>query len=264
MPTTLSRIGKFTSFIFAAHWLLVGCASGPRGSYFDLTESARHAAVLPTIPPPRIAVVGILVEEHGDKDRHERLVHTNLTEVSPLIGLVSDGLQASAVAIPFSAVAGLPVGVDCAAPGPNTMTDPEDAPCRLPKRLSRETSFPGIDLRTFTHALLVVGWTSITKGQRQTTWGIGPGGAPAVTAETDVTVYVKVAARLYDIQTGAVVTYAAATDGGSGAYGVMLTLLPFYDIPNQGSLLEATGRAVGVEIGRRLIWTSPERSRGPQ
>jgi hypothetical protein len=69
------RIGKATSAVCLLQWLLVGCASGPRSLYFDLTESTKYAIVLPPLPLPKIGVIGILVEEHEDQFRHERFVH---------------------------------------------------------------------------------------------------------------------------------------------------------------------------------------------
>ena len=256
----MQHISKAVLSALALQCLLAACASGPRGSYFDPTEATKNSVPLPRELIPAIGVVGLLVEEHEERARHDRLVHTDRAALSSLIAPFSEGLREGATALRFSTVETSPIQVDCALPDPNDLTDPSDAPCRLPKRLSIEASTAESDLRGLTHLLLTVGWIARTTGERSTTWGIGPG-IPAVTSETDFAVYVKVVARLYDLRTGVALTEATAIDGGGGSYGVMLTLLPFYAGPSQASLLQAVSHAVGLEIGRR--WLVPD-SRFPR
>lgn len=266
------HLSRFSAMIRStAYWLkplavacfmLSGCVSGPRGAYFDTSVAASNVVIIPRIPQPRVGIVGILVEDREDKSGRIRSIHTDRSELPSLLMPFTQALRESSK-IHFSVVGTAPMQIDCSLPDTGSMTTPENAPCKVSDRVALPGAGDAVEIEKLTHLLLVIGWSARTAGDRTTTWGIGPG-TPAVTVENNFSVYTKVSARLFDLQSGALLTDATAIDGGGGSYGVMLTLIPYFFGPTQSTLLEATSRAVGAEVARRLLVSDSNKSRGAE
>lgn len=244
---TGTRIGLLSA---ACVTIMAGCASGPRGAYFTPLEAESRAVRLPGSPKPQVGVVGILVEDRETGSTRHRAVHVKRDALGPLLVPLMHGLESN-VQLRFAAVDSPWLQVNCALPAPDAVVVPEDAPCRMPDRLAAPADRRSGGLGESTHLLIVIGWTALTAGPTRTVWGIGPG-APVFTTETDVSVYTKVAARLFRLDTGELLTEAIAMDGGGGGRGIMLGAIPFDAVPDRFRLLEAVAQAVGMEIARRL------------
>ena len=99
--------------------------------------------------------------------------------------------------------------------------------------------------------MLVLAIAEKTVSPQPTVWGIGPG-VPTFTTETSTSHWFRVQARVYDAATGELLTEASAIDGSTGAYGVMMTVIPYYAAPVPSQFLDTMADAVGAELARRF------------
>lgn len=100
--------------------------------------------------------------------------------------------------------------------------------------------------------MLVLAITGKTVRPLPTVWDVGPGGMPAFATETSTSHLFRVQAHVYDAATGELLTKASAIDGSTGAYGVMMTVFPFYAAPVMSQFLDTMADAVGAELARRF------------
>jgi hypothetical protein len=135
--------------------------------------------------------------------------------------------------------------------------------CELPARIDAAAWGAPLPKGDAGHVVLVLAITEKTVSPPPTVWGIGPGGMPAFTTETSTSRWFRVQAHVYDAATGELLTKASAIDGSTGAYDVMMTVIPYYAAPVTSQFLDTMADAVGAELARRFQRRMPGISRSP-
>ena len=124
--------------------------------------------------------------------------------------------------------------------------------CELPARIDAAAWGAQLPKGDAGHVVLVLAITEKTVSPQPTVWGIGPGGMPGLYHRDLDVALVPRQAHVYDAATGELLTKASAIDGSTGAYGVMMTVIPYYAAPVPSQFLDTMADAVGAELARRF------------
>jgi hypothetical protein len=240
---------------------LAGCASGPRGSY-GFGETAPAASVAITASgTARIAVAGVWQDDLLEPGKRQRQIRTSGEALATVLRSLGQGLAANP-ALQVAALGQQPIALECPALAPDGQLPPNARACELPARIDPAAWGAQHGKGNTGHLVLVLAITEKTVSPLPTVWGIGPG-MPVFSAETSTSHWFRVQARVYDLASGDLLTEASAIDGATGAYGVMMSFIPYYAVPVPSLFLDTMAGAVGAELGRRFQRRSPGVSASP-
>jgi len=204
---------------------------------------------------PRIVLAGTVLVAADDAHDQTQPQRSPVLKSKMLDG-VRDGLASSAPVISTDIQEDISGALLCGAGTTAIKDEQADRNCVMPDHWPRSSINERLRAAGATHVLLVVGKVTRTTGEKETTWGVAAGyggAAPAFTTETEVVHRFTVHGRVYDIDSGLLMSDVAVSDQDTGSYGVMGMIMPYTISVDEAAFFATMGSRVGEELGKRFM-----------